>query len=238
MENHGLSALGAGFSQDLTKGIHQSVPSAYPKHENRDFFTVQIRNNWQFYFTNQIAEIAFPIIREHKSLQLMGEGRIVLDYANSIFRTGEELLATFQNRSGEYRKTLRVGAVATLSKNFQLGFLREVIADNEVEVIIRSAIMRELFSQLQAHLVSEQPVSLLCHKEMRTWETFRFPEDLAGMPVVLPTDNSEIHNGFDQIMDRTGQSLLVAAEADDMAILRLLAREMNAMALATCCRAV
>lgn len=37
-ENHGLSALGAGFSQDLAKGIHQSFPSAYPKHEERVFY--------------------------------------------------------------------------------------------------------------------------------------------------------------------------------------------------------
>ena len=191
--------------------------------------------------------------RKHKALQLTEEGRIVLDYANTIFRTGEELLATLQNHSGHYLKTLQVGAVATLSRNFQLGFLREVISDNEVEVVIRSASMGELLSQLNTHqldivlsnqmvpqdagnplqcrLVKEQPVSLLCHKQMRKRRHFRFPEDIAGIPIVLPTHPNDIRNGFDQIMERNGQVPLIVAEADDMAMLRLLAREMDAMAL-------
>lgn len=191
--------------------------------------------------------------REHKSLQLTEEGRMVLDYANTIFQAGDELLATLQNQSGQYRKTIRVGAEATLSRNFQLGFLRDIIADTDVEVVIHSASRRELLAQLSAHemdvilsnravprdaasryqnhLVAEQPVSLIGHRNKRKRRRFRFPEDLTGMPMVLPTPNSDIRTGFDQIMERAGIAPLVAAEADDMAMLRLLAREMQAMAL-------
>ena len=191
--------------------------------------------------------------REHKSLRLTEEGRMVLDYANTIFRTGEEMLATLQNKSGQFRKKLRIGAVTTLSRNFQLGFLHEAIDDNEVEVVIHSLSLREALAQLSAHqldmvlsnravppsggsafrsdLVAEQPVSLLCHKRMRRRRAFRFPEDLQGVPMVLPTPSSDLRIWFDQIIERAGIALLIAAEADDMAMLRLLAREMPAIAL-------
>ncbi|MEI2421288.1 LysR family transcriptional regulator, partial [Arthrospira platensis SPKY2] len=55
--------------------------------------------------------------REHKSLQLTEEGKIALHYARSIFRTGEELIATIGNKTGPFRQKLHVGAVATLSRN-------------------------------------------------------------------------------------------------------------------------
>ena len=54
---------------------------------------------------------------------------MVLNYAETIFKTGEEMLATLQYRGGRYRNVLRVGAVSTLSKNFQMSFLREALDD-------------------------------------------------------------------------------------------------------------
>ena len=51
----------------------------------------------------------YPFDRQHKRMQLTEEGKIILDYAETIFRTSEEMLATLQNKS--HRNTLRVGAV-------------------------------------------------------------------------------------------------------------------------------
>jgi len=191
--------------------------------------------------------------RQHKSLKLTEEGRMVLDYAKTIFRTGEEMLATLQNRSGRYSNVLRVGAVSTLSKNFQLSFLREALEDTELEVVIHSASTSELFNQLRAHnidlvlsnspvprdherrlhsqLVDNQAVSLVGPKKFKKRHTFRFPEDLRGVPMVLPSMESNIRARFDLIMERAGIAPLIAAEADDMAMLRLIARETECIAL-------
>ena len=191
--------------------------------------------------------------RMHKSLQLTEEGRMVFEYADSIIRTGEEMLATLQNRGGRYKEVLRVGAVATLSRNFQLAFLNPAIADESIEVVITSASMGELMAQLNAHtidmvlsnrpatrdtgsswkshLVSEQPVSLIGGAKYRKRRKFRFPEDLRDVPLVLPTRESEIRGHFDLLMGQHGMAPLVAAEADDMAMLRLLAREIDGIAL-------
>lgn len=191
--------------------------------------------------------------RQHKSLSLTEEGRMVLNYAETIFKTGEEMLATLQNRSGRFRNVLRVGAVSTLSKNFQLSFLREALDDNELEVVIHSASTRELFRQLRSHtldlvlsnspvprdkerllhsqLLDNQAVSLIGPKLFKKRRSFRFPEDLRDVPMVLPSMESNVRARFDLVMERAGIAPLIAAEADDMAMLRLIARETAAITL-------
>jgi LysR family transcriptional activator of nhaA len=191
--------------------------------------------------------------RQHKSLRLTEEGRIVFDYAETIFRAGDEMLATLSNRSGRFKNVLRVGAVATLSRNFQLAFLREAIDDEDIEVVINSASMGELVDQLTAHtidlvlsnhpvrrdanrslrsrLVAEQPVSLIGSRRFKKRGGFRFPEDLQDVPLVLPSLESDIRMRFDGLLERHAFTPLIAAEADDMAMLRLLARETDGIAL-------
>lgn len=198
--------------------------------------------------------LGYPLFdRMHKTLHLTEEGRMVFDYAEIIFRTGDEMLATLQHRSTKYKEVLRVGAVATLSRNFQLSFLKPVIDNESVEVIITSAGMSELLSQLKAHtldmvlsnrpvkrdagnswqseLVAEQTVSLIGAKKFLKRRAFRFPQDLQDVPMVLPSNESEIRTHFDLIINQFGMRPLIAAEADDMAMLRLLAREIDGISL-------
>jgi LysR family transcriptional activator of nhaA len=190
--------------------------------------------------------------RKSKALVLTEAGRIALDYAESIFRSGEELMDVLRNQSSGSRQVLRIGAVATLSRNFQLSLLRPLIGRSDVELIIRSGNLRDLLTQLRAHtldavlsnlpvprdaetdwhshLLDEQPVSLIgLHKPTR--KKFRFPEDLRNTPLVLPSLDSNIRVAFDLVLEQFGIRPLIAAEVDDMAMLRLLAREGAGLAL-------
>ena len=190
--------------------------------------------------------------RKHKSLVLTEAGRIALEYADTIFRCGEELTGLLQSRTGRSRSCLRVGAAANLSRNFQLAFLRPLIGREEVELVIHSGTLRELLAQLQAHtldvvlsntpvrrdaetgwyshLLDEQPVSLVGHKTRRM-KAFNFPEDLRTTPVVLPSLESSIRTAFDVLMEQAGIRPIIAAEVDDMAMLRLMARETKGVTL-------
>ena len=190
--------------------------------------------------------------RQHKSLVLTEAGRIALDYSESIFQSGEELMDILQNQAGGRRKLLRVGSVATLSRNFQFNFVRPLVARPDVELIIHSGSLRELLTQLQthsldlvlsnmpvrrdaetgwhSHLLDEQPVSLVGHKK-RGQKPFRFPEDLKGVPLILPSLENSIRGAFDMLLDQAGIRPVIAAEIDDMAMLRLLAREADGLTL-------
>ena len=75
--------------------------------------------------------------RRGRNLVLTEAGRIALDYADQIFRASEQLTATFR-AVGEQRKVLRIGALATLSRNFQMKFLEPLIGRDDVEVVLRS----------------------------------------------------------------------------------------------------
>ncbi|MCB1279324.1 LysR family transcriptional regulator [Prosthecobacter sp.] len=191
--------------------------------------------------------------RKHKALVLTEAGRIALEYAESIFRSGEELADLLRSGAARSRAFLRVGAVATLSRNFQLAFLKPLIARADVELIIHSGTLREMLAGLQSHtldvvlsnmpvrrdtetgwhshLLDEQPVSLVGHKT-RGMKPFRFPEDLRTHQLILPSLESSVRAAFDTLLDQAGIRPVIAAEIDDMAMLRLMARESkNAVAL-------
>lgn len=190
--------------------------------------------------------------RENRRLVLTEAGRIALDYAQTIFQAGDELLNTLKNRPSGNRQAVRIGAVATLSRNFQLQLLKPLIGRPGLDLIVRSGSLAELLAQLQAHtidlvlsnfpvrrdaetgwhshLLDVQPVSLVGQWKAGQ-ECFRFPEDLRTTPLLLPTLESDIRAAFDLLLDQAGIRPIIAAEVDDMAMLRLLARESEGVTL-------
>lgn len=191
--------------------------------------------------------------RVGKRLVLTEAGRIALDYADTVFAAGEELLSTLRDRPVDRRRPLRVGAIPTLSRNFQLAFLEPIVGRTDVELTVRSGAFLELLSLLETHeldvvltnraaprdgrarfrnrLLNEQPVALVGRPAARP-RPFRFPDDLRDAPVLLPSADSEIRQAFDAALERAGVVPTILAEVDDMAMLRLLARESDGLTLA------
>ena len=190
--------------------------------------------------------------RSGKLLVLTEAGRIALDYADTVFEAGEELQSTLAGRPKSRSQTLKVGAISTMSRNFHLEFLRPVLKRPDVALVVRSGSMAELLallkahaldgvltnspaqrdprSDLRSHLLSRQPVSLV-GRPGRKGRRFRFPQDLKTVPIVLPSVESDVRVAFDRVMDDAGIHPIVRAEVDDMAMLRMLARESDAVAL-------
>lgn len=184
--------------------------------------------------------------RRGKQLTLTEAGQIALDHADAIFATGAELLGTLQAQASGERTVLRVGALTTLSRNFQLGFLEPVLGREDVKVVVRSGSMRDLLRALEAHrldvvlandppsrdaatpwvahAIAEQHVSLVGHPE-RGGRRTSLKQLLVKEPIVLPSVDSGIRVGFDALVDRLGVRPTIVAEVDDMAMLRLLARQ-------------
>jgi len=190
--------------------------------------------------------------RVGKRLVLTEAGQIALDYADTVFQAGDELMSTLEGRPLANRQVLRVGALTTLSRNFQLEFLRPLVGRVDVELIVRSGTTRDLLAQLEAHaidavlsnsaaerdarapfrnhLLNQQPVSLVGRPRPGK-PSFRFPEDLRSEPILLPSLDSDIRVGFDHLLNLAGVRPIILAEVDDMAMLRLLAREREGVTL-------
>jgi len=182
--------------------------------------------------------------RRGRTLHLTEAGRIALDHADAIFSTGQELLSTLR-QEGQGRRAVRIGALATLSRNFQMEFLRPLLGRDDVDLILRSGGVEDLLRGLETlnldvvlanqppqhdaltplvvHRLADQRVSLVGTPQRVT------DDDMAALlathPVILPTSQSSIRTGFDAWMGRLGLRPQIAAEVDDMAMMRLLARE-------------
>lgn len=190
--------------------------------------------------------------RVGKKLVLTEAGKIALDYSDTVFKAGDELLSVLRGSPLASRQILRVGALTTLSRNFQLEFLRPLVGRTDVELVVRSGNLRDLLAQLEAHavdvvlanstaprdtrsslrnhLLNEQPVSLV-GRARKNKRKFRFPEDLRTEPLLLPSLDSDVRVAFDRILELAGIRPTILAEVDDMAMLRLLAREREGVTL-------
>lgn len=173
-------------------------------------------------------------------------GRIALDHADAIFATGDELLGTLRE-VGAVRQALRIGALATLSRNFQMAFLRPLLVRSDIEIILRSGSSGELLRALEAHNLdvalinqapsrdaltpfvahhlAEQTVSLVGTPERLAENTLGLADLIGTHPVILPTIDSGVRSGFDALVNRLCIRPQIAAEVEDMAMMRLLARE-------------
>lgn len=183
--------------------------------------------------------------RRGRGLVLTEAGRIALDHADAIFRTAEDLSAMLRG-SGHARRALRVGGLATLSRNFQMQFLRPLLGRADIELVLRSGSQAELLGRLESlaldvvltnqapprdaasryliHHLADQPVSLIGTPQ-RVGHGLSLAELLASQALLLPTMETAIRGAFDALVARLGVVPNIAAEVDDMAMIRLLARE-------------
>lgn len=183
--------------------------------------------------------------REGRRLVLTEAGKLALSYADDIFAAGGELVSTL--RAGRKRHhTLRVGAVATLSRNFQRSFIRPIIGSDKTRVVLSSGTFDELLTQLEGHeldvVLSNRPAPEPVRSRRLARQAasivspapapdFRFPEGLQDRPMVLPGISSDLRSEFDALCERLGVRVRVKMEVEDMAMLRLCARDSGCFAL-------
>jgi LysR family transcriptional activator of nhaA len=190
--------------------------------------------------------------REGRQLILTEAGRIALEFADSIFATGEELLGTLGQLDQPQRQRMRVGALSTLSKNFQMQFLGPLLAKEEVKIVVRSGALGDLLQSLEGyqidvvlsnvapmrdattgwvlHTIDRQPVSLVGRPHAK-WYARTLDDLLGSEALVLPTLQSSIRTGFDALISRMAIQPRIVAEVDDMAMLRLVARSHEGLAV-------
>ncbi|MDJ1008965.1 MAG: LysR family transcriptional regulator [Paracoccaceae bacterium] len=187
--------------------------------------------------------------RVGRRLELTEVGRIALDHADRIFETGAELVATLR-QTGDTVPPLRVGAASTLSRNFQIRFLAPALAEGS-EIVLRSGPDEQLLDGLRglaldvvlstepprsavgadfvAHRLATQPVAI--HGQPGVDRPASLKTLLETEGFILPTETA-IRAGFIALADRLGAAPRIIADVDDMAMVRLLARQGAGLAVA------
>jgi len=187
--------------------------------------------------------------REGRRLVLTEAGTIALAYAEDIFAAGSQLVSTLEH-GRDREQLLRIGAVATLSRNFQESFVKPLLDRPAMRLCLESGVLADLLLRLENHSLdlvlanrppgrefagrlrcrrmARQPVSIVGSQRRRG---FGFPKSIVDAQMILPGRESAIRSEFDALCEQLGVRVGVLAEVDDMATMRLLARDTSALAL-------
>ena len=213
--------------------------AAQELHISQSALSAQIRQ-----LEERLGEVLFT--REGRRLVLTDTGQLVLAYAEDIFGLSREMLGRLQGRS-EGVTRLRIGSVATLSRNYQENRIRPLLADPTVVLTLESGLLDDLLTRLiqhqldvvlanetvpsgvdrplHCHFLGSQAISLVGPARIWAPLSMRVPEDLDGLDIVLPGPRSAIRAQFDALCASANVTPRLRAEVDDMAMLRLIARD-------------
>lgn len=184
--------------------------------------------------------------REGRRLILTDTGQLVLSYAENIFGLSQEMLGRLQGRSDGITR-LRVGSVATLSRNYQENWIRPLLADPTIVLTLESGLLEGLIARLVQHqldvvlanetvpadpqrplhcrFLGSQTISLVGPAGRWKSQRLRMPEDLDGVDIALPGPRHALRGQFDALCAAANVTPRLRAEVDDMAMLRLIARD-------------
>ncbi len=184
--------------------------------------------------------------REGRRLVLTDTGQLVLSYAENIFGLGQEMLGRLQGQSQGMTR-LRVGSVATLSRNYQENWIRPLLADSSVVLTLESGLLEGLLARLVQHqldvvlanetvpadperplhcrFLGSQAISVVGPASHWKMHSLRVPDDLEGLDIALPGQRHALRAQFDALCASASVTPRLRAEVDDMAMLRLIARD-------------
>jgi LysR family transcriptional activator of nhaA len=184
--------------------------------------------------------------REKRRLLLTETGQLLLSYAENIFGLGQEMLGRLQG-SSEGMTRLRVGSVATLSRNYQENWIRPLLSDPSVTLILESGLLHDLLDRLLQHqldvvlanepvpsdpqqplhcrFLGSQTISLVGPTSRWRGQSLAIPQSLDGLDLALPGPRHALRAQFDALCLSAGVEPRIRAEVDDMAMLRLIARD-------------
>lgn len=182
--------------------------------------------------------------RRHRKLFLTEAGKAALDYANEIFRLGDEMLEVLKDRTPENKLHLQIGALDSVPKDILLSIVMEAYKISPCIVSILEGTGDELFRELRAHridlIVSNYPSQVMDEEQIFSRsvgklpvfvygaQKFRglkklFPKSLAGKPFVLPTAHSKLRHDLNHFFKINDIHITPAAETQDTSLQKLLA---------------
>ncbi|MFY9180240.1 MAG: LysR family transcriptional regulator, partial [Venatoribacter sp.] len=184
--------------------------------------------------------------RVDKRLQLTAIGEQVFQYAESIFGMGEEMLGWLQGQE-QGRTRVRLGAVTTMSRNYQANWIRPLISNTQVDFSVETGLLDDLVERLHRHqldiILANAPIAndpkrpLLCQflgsqaisivGPAMKWQGrhLNIPDDLDGLELALPSTRHTLRAEFDALCMSANIQPIIRAELDDMSMLRLVARD-------------
>lgn len=181
--------------------------------------------------------------RRNRKLVMTEAGKSALDYANEIFRLGDEMLEVLNDRNPENQTHLQIGALDSVPKSVLLSLVMAAHKIAPCSVSILEGKGDELLRELRAHridlIVSNYPFQIIEDTKVFSKSVARlpvsvygqkkhkilkkaFPKSLNGKPFVLPTPHSKLRHDLNHYFKLNGIHILPVAETQDTSLQKLL----------------
>lgn len=181
--------------------------------------------------------------RAGRGLVLTGTGRLVLGYADEIFRLGSELEQVLGGRHPAGDRTLAVGVAMVLPKLLVYRLLEPALKLPEtVRLVCREASLVDLLADLSVHKLDlvladsplspalnirayshhlgESGLSFVAAPELAAACRGGFPRSLDGVPFLMPTAQSMLRRALEHWFERENLRPKVVAEIEDRALMK------------------
>lgn len=184
--------------------------------------------------------------RRNRKMILTEAGRAALEYANEIFRMGDEMMEVLQDRNPSDQTHLQIGALDSVPKSVTLSMVLAAYKIGPCTISILEGRGDELFRELNAHridlIISNYPPPALEKRQIYSkslaklpvtiygasaFQTLKrgFPKSLDGKPFVLPTLHSKLRHDLNHYFKLNDIHVVPVAETQDSSLQKLLASE-------------
>ncbi len=183
--------------------------------------------------------------RKKQRLHLTDDGRMILDYAESIFRMGQELQDTLKDRPVSGRPGIHLGVLSGtphayghallefILKEFpdahidaKEGSINDLVAElreQRLDVILTDVSIRTPeHDALENHLVEKVPIVFAASPAVAA-RYRRIPQDLDGAPLILPSLPRQAYHHIQDLLTQWKVKVQVVAEVQDVELARRLA---------------
>lgn len=184
--------------------------------------------------------------RQHKKLILNEAGRVALQYANDIFRMGDEMLEVLHDRLVPARTHVQIAALdsvpqyitlAVVKAAYSFGDCTVTILEGEGDELIRELVLHRIDLFISNYLPSTHEARGLYSKSVAKVPVFLcgapkykalksgFPQSLAKAPLILPTIHSKMRHDLEHYFQSAGISVDVVAETQVTSLQKLMGVE-------------
>ncbi len=176
--------------------------------------------------------------------QITEEGQRVLEHAEAIFESSRELINWASKGLLPKRRSVRIGAISGLSRNFQFEFIEPLIRDVDVKFDITTGDQENLIqmlsehqldvvlssrnadpnhkTQLHSHVITKSPLLFVIQKNCVPKGKVELSALLQTRSLFIPGRHFEAKPELDAYLEKF-KKIRIAGEIDDVALLRILA---------------
>lgn len=182
--------------------------------------------------------------RRNRTLVLTEMGRMVLGYANEIFRLGEELVDAVHDRPTQKKVRLQIGALDSIPKTVITKLMEYAYESSECQISILEGEGPELISELVNHrldlVLSNTPAPSMASDKLFSKSLIKmplvvvghprfeglaaqFPKSLENQPLIYPTSHSRVRHDLEHFFETLKILPNVIAETQDTSLMKNLA---------------